>query len=255
MVRALIGASGFVGSNLRRQASFDYCFTSVNIEEIRGQTFDLVACAAPSSVKWRANKYPEQDLASVERLMACLLEVRAGKFILFSSIDVYPVVDKVNEDSQIYLADLSPYSRHRRMLEVFVADNFDALVIRLPGIFGPGLKKNIIYDLLHGNSQFIHQDGVLQYYCLDCLWMDVQLALAHNLPVLNLATEPTAVREVAAAGFGIHFDNNVGGPPPRYDMHSKYGQLWGKSGPYLYEKARVLADLKRFVKVARAAIS
>ena len=255
MTRALIGASGFIGGNLRRQAAFASCFCSANIEEIRGQTFDFLACAAPSSAKWRANKHPEQDLASVERLMACLSDVQAGKFILFSTIDVYPFADKVDEDSQIYLAALSPYSRHRRMLEVFVADNFDALVIRLPGIFGPGLKKNIIYDLLHGNHQFIHQDGVLQYYCLDRLWVDVQLALAHNLPVLNLATEPTAVREVAATAFGILFDNTMGGPPPRYDMHSKYGHLWGKSGPYLYEKSTVLADLKRFVVVAGAALS
>ena len=39
---ALIGYTGFVGSTLLKQRSFDACFNSANIDQIAGRSFDLV---------------------------------------------------------------------------------------------------------------------------------------------------------------------------------------------------------------------
>ena len=48
---ALIGYSGFVGSFLRRQHSFDALFNSSNINEVGALKFDTVFCsAAPGSM-------------------------------------------------------------------------------------------------------------------------------------------------------------------------------------------------------------
>jgi len=86
----LIGATGFVGSNLLRQRSFDARYHSANIGEIGNEVFDLVICAAPSAVKWLANKHPDKDRAHVDRLMADLEAVRTRRFVLISTVDVYP---------------------------------------------------------------------------------------------------------------------------------------------------------------------
>ena len=42
---ALIGHTGFVGSNLTNKHTFPALFNSTNIEEMRGGTFDSVVCA------------------------------------------------------------------------------------------------------------------------------------------------------------------------------------------------------------------
>ena len=106
------------------------------------------------------------------------------------------------------------YGRHRLLLERLAADHFPrVLSVRLPGLFGPGLKKNAVYDLLHDNETHkIPADGVYQFYNLDRLWRDVQAALAAGLSVVNFATEPVSVREVAREAFGLEFDNDPGEP-------------------------------------------
>ncbi len=46
MRTALIGHTGFVGSNLLAEHPFDELYRSTNIETIAGERFDLVVCAA-----------------------------------------------------------------------------------------------------------------------------------------------------------------------------------------------------------------
>ena len=44
---------------------------------------------------------------------------------------------------------LLPYGRNRLHLERLVQDTYrDALIVRLPGLFGKNIKKNFIYDLI-----------------------------------------------------------------------------------------------------------
>lgn len=246
--RALIGYTGFVGGNILRQSRFDCLYNSNNIEMMREVVrFEIVVCAAPAGVKWRANKYPEEDFASVKLLMDVLEKVETQKFILVSTIDVYPEARMVDEDFPIDSEKLAPYSRHRRQLELFVEKRFDALVVRLPGLFGSGLRKNIIYDLLHNDWKLVHQDGVLQYYDLDNIWRDLNVALKNNLKVLNIAPEPAAVKEIAKTVFGIDLRNDLPSPPPLYDMHTKYALFWNRESVYLYDKGTVLDELRNFV--------
>jgi hypothetical protein len=60
--RALVGYTGFVGSNFMQQHSFTSLFNSKNINEIADQQFNLLVCAGVSAVKWLANQEPENDL-------------------------------------------------------------------------------------------------------------------------------------------------------------------------------------------------
>jgi hypothetical protein len=42
------------------------------------------------------------------------------------------------------------YGRNRRALEAFCADHFDrCLIVRLPALFGTGLKKNFLFDIMN----------------------------------------------------------------------------------------------------------
>ena len=161
---ALIGSTGFVGGNLLAQHTFSQGFNSRNIEDIRGREFDLVVSAGTPAVKWRANQDPAADWAAIQRLTSNLESVRAKHFVLISTLNVYPDSRGVNEDDPIDEAALQPYGRHRYRLERFVAERFpNSVIVRLPGIFGPGLKKNFLFDLREHNSEFLAQVHVCEY--------------------------------------------------------------------------------------------
>lgn len=249
MITSLIGHTGFVGSNLIKQTKFDDFYNSKNIESIIGKDYEILVCAGSPAVKWLANKEPIKDRENLQRLMSCLERVSARKAILISTVDVYPVPIKVDEDTKINLESLHPYGKNRLELETFFQEHFDSLIVRLPGLFGNGLKKNIIYDFLNDNiGDWIHRDSVFQFYNLEHLWQDIQIALERNLKLVNFATEPTSVKEVAAEAFGFEFTNQSQQNPARYDMRSLYFQLFDGCKPgYLYDKNRVLLELKEFV--------
>ena len=249
---ALIGHTGFVGGNLLRQRPFAACYNSSNIETIAGGEFDLLVCSGARAEKWKANQDPRGDREGIERLRAALAGVRARHLVLISTVDVYPEPAGVDEDEPIELERCHPYGRHRLELERFAADHFDTTVIRLPGLFGTGLKKNVIFDFLNGNDVArIDSRGVFQFYGLDRLWRDVQRTMERGIPLLNVATEPVSVREVAARAFGVEFGNPVLASPPRYDFRTKHAAALGGHDGYLYDAPTTLRDIAAFVRAER----
>jgi nucleoside-diphosphate-sugar epimerase len=249
MKKGIIGYTGFVGSNLIHQCQYDEFYNSKNIDEIVNQEFDLLVCSGAPAAKWIANQQPIKDRENIQLLISCLKKVKSKKVILISTVDVYKSPNQVDEDTPIIGEGLHYYGQHRWELEVFIRENFDALIVRLPGLFGRGLKKNIIYDLIHQNMlEKICPDSVFQFYNLVHLWQDIQTALEHNLSLLNLATEPTSVREVAQRCFDWEFTNPSVLTSVSYDMRTKYSDLFqGNKSGYIYDKDQVLNELKVFV--------
>lgn len=254
MKTALIGYTGFVGGNIGKQKSFDDLYNSGNIADIEGREYDLIVSAANRAEMWRINQEPEKDLAEIDEYIKHIGKVKVKKLALISTVGVYKNPNGANEDTPIDIEGLLPYGKNRYYLEKFCRDNFDTTIIRLPGLFGSGLKKNVIYDLLHDNNvDRIHKDGVYQYYNLDNIWKDIQIALEHNLPLVNFATPPVSTEEVAQQAFGIEFTSEPADVKPTYwDMHTKYATVYGGNGDYLCTKQQELDEIKRFVERERA---
>lgn len=110
-----------------------------------------------------------------------MLLLAAKKVVLISTVDVYLQPVEADEDTSIIRESLQPYGKHRLELETFIEDRFDALVVRLPGLFGKGIKKNIVYDFLHNNLvDKIHKNSVFQFYNLEHLWQDIQVVARYS---------------------------------------------------------------------------
>jgi nucleoside-diphosphate-sugar epimerase len=252
---ALIGYTGFVGGNIAVQHTFAGQYNTKNIQDIDGQEYDLVVSAATYAEMWKINQDPEGDLAQINSLIEHLKQIKARRFVLISTVGVYKSPNGADEDTPIELEGLAPYGVNRYHLEQFVRDTFEnALIVRLPGLFGQGLKKNVIFDLLNNNMvENIHHAGTYQYYNLANIWKDITVALENDLALLNLATEPVRTDEVAAHCFDMkNFDQEPEGVNPAFwDMHSKHAALFGGTGPYLYNKQQVLDDIKAFVTQER----
>ena len=252
MSTALIGFTGFVGQTLLRHAEFDDRFNRSNIEQIRGKRYSLVVCAGAPAQKWYANQHPEEDRANLDRLMSCLSAAEAGRFVLISTVDVYPDPVGVDEKTEVEPEGGEPYGRHRFLLERFAAEKFaHHTVVRLPGLFGLGLKKNTIYDFLTaGESPYTHPESVFQYYDMENLWRDVQRIMETELPLVNMATEPIAATEIARA-CSVPLDWKSDARPVIYDLRTRYAERLGREGPYLYTASEVLAGLRAFVERMR----
>lgn len=233
---ALIGYTGFVGNTLRKQTTFESLYNSKNIQDIENRDFSTVVCAGAPAQKWVANSNPEEDRRNIENLISHLMAVTCDHFILISTVDVFQSPVGVNEETPVDEEGLHPYGLNRRRLEKFVQTQFpNSLIVRLPGLVGPGLRKNIIFDFLNDNNlELIESRGIYQFYPMVNLWYDIEKCISQNISLVHLTSEPISVADVSAYGFGKPFKQEITRAPARYDMQSKYASLFGSGCRYQY---------------------
>lgn len=149
-MNALVGYTGFVGSNLYMSGAFDAVYNSRNIEVAYGTEPEILVYAGMRAEKYLANNAPEKDMELVRQAEANIAKIKPGKLILISTIDVFKIPGNVDENSVIDTEDLHAYGYNRYQLERWVREQYkDALIVRLPGLFGKNIKKNFIYDYIH----------------------------------------------------------------------------------------------------------
>lgn len=146
----LIGHTGFVGSALLRQTAFGACYNSKTIADIEGEAFGTLVCAAAPGSMVEANRAPERDKAQIDALIARLDRVEAERLVLVSSIAVLADFAGGDDEGTGAFQQELAYGRHRRALEAFVEKRFPgSLIVRLPALFGTGLRKNFLFDLMN----------------------------------------------------------------------------------------------------------
>lgn len=250
MTNALIGYSGFVGSTLLKQAHFSALFRSTNIHEIENHEFDAVVCAGAPAQKWIANRDPADDRKKIDSLTDHLRTIKCKKFILISTVDVFKEPIGVDESTPVDELGLHAYGLHRRLLEKFVELHFSSyLIVRLPGLVGPCLRKNVIFDFLNNNNlQSIESRGVFQFYPMVNLWYDIQTALKEHLSLIHLTSEPISVSDLLLLGFGTAFNQNMPGAPANYDMQTRFADIFGSNGRYQYSARETIQAVRAYAQ-------
>ncbi len=255
MIDALIGHTGFVGSTLARERDFPARFNSKNIAEIDGGQFGTVVCAGVSAVKWLANQQPQADMAAIQGLTRHLETITAAHFVLISTIDVYRDPVGVTEADTPPTEALHPYGLHRLHLEQFVASRFPRhTIIRLPGLFGAGLRKNLIFDMLNNTlTDKISPGGMLQWYPMRRFAADLATIVAAAPALINIAVEPVSTEAIRARLFPRVTIGPASLPAPRYDMRTRLASLLGGDGDYHLRADAVMTELRHFVASAAGA--
>lgn len=146
----LVGSTGFVGMNLAMSHQFDGLFHSTNIRDACGARPDLLVYAGVRGEMFLANRDPEGDRAAILQAEDNIRQIAARRVVLVSTVAVYPDPSGVFEDTPIDKPALPPYGADRLELEEWVEENCPRrLIVRLPAVYGEGLKKNFLYDYLH----------------------------------------------------------------------------------------------------------
>lgn len=144
----LVGSTGFVGSNLMRSHEFAAVCHSVDVASYYGSSPELCVYSGVPAAMFLANKDPEADLAVMKNARENLRSISPAKVVLISSIAVYSDSRLKDESCEPSDDGLSAYGRNRLTLEKWVREDFpDALIVRLPALYGFGLKKNFLFDL------------------------------------------------------------------------------------------------------------
>lgn len=241
---ALVGSTGFLGSQLMGMHTFDLAVHRPDVAELRDHELDLLVCAGLPAAKWQANADPAGDWDNMASLAQTLATVHARRAVLISTIDVYQPAVGVDESVPASFNGGGAYGTHRAWFETFFQARFaGALVLRLPGLYGPGLRKNLVFDLLHARAdQYAGMNPASRFQFFDTtgMWQVIEAAWDKQIRLLNVSSEPVTAGEV-----GELFDVKLHGDGPRaaYDMRSLHaGQFEGRDG-YLFSRESVLAGI------------
>jgi nucleoside-diphosphate-sugar epimerase len=191
----LIGGRGFVGSAFARAldtAGADYAIVDRESYSVHaGKPCRVLINANGNSSKLLARDHPMRDFdASVRTVRSTLVDFQPELYVHLSSCDVYPDCsspETTQEDLPIDAGSQSPYGFHKRLAEECVrhgARNW--MIFRCGGFVGPGLKKNAIFDILHGGPLWLDPSSELQY---------MHTSAAADI-ILKLMEEPACRRQI-----------------------------------------------------------
>jgi nucleoside-diphosphate-sugar epimerase len=244
---ALIGHTGFVGGNIARTWTPDEVFNSRTIEGFRGRRFTTVVCAGAYAEKWRINQDPAPDDAGIRRLAEIVCSARIDRLVLISTVDVFPSPRAVDESTPIDPAAGQPYGRHRHWLETTLSSSIDTIVVRLPALYGPGLKKNAIFDLVNENQvDRLNGASSFQFYDVRGLWADIQTAMTAGLRLVHPVTEPVQLGVLARDVFEMTLRDEPK-TAANYDVRTRHADVFDRAGPYLRSRAEVISSLRDYV--------
>jgi nucleoside-diphosphate-sugar epimerase len=164
----LIGGTGLIGSAFKRYfKSKKIIFKNItrnNKKKFYGKKCNLLIDCNGNGSKGAGIRDPFFDFnASVLTVVENLTKIKYKKYIYISTAQVYESLSKkkfTKEDILINHKKVNGYGFNKYISELYVkkyAENY--LIIRLPYIVGPGLKRNPFYDLPNQNKTFITLDS------------------------------------------------------------------------------------------------
>jgi sugar phosphate isomerase/epimerase len=255
---AIVGFTGFVGSNLLQFYKFNHFYNSKNFHEAKNKEFDTLFFSGVPAVKWKANKNPEEDNSIIEELKNILDTISVKKIILISTIDVYENTNNgLNEDYHINYNKNHTYGKNRFLFEEYIKTRYiNYNIIRLPALFGKGLKKNLIYDLINNNNvNDIPINSSFQWYYLDWLKNDIDIILKNDIKICNLFTEPIDtinIIKIFKKIYGIDYGFQIeyfGKDTPKinYNTCTKYKMLFNNDKEYIRNNGEIMKALEEYL--------
>lgn len=251
---AILGATGFVGSTLRERLPVADLYDSRNLSDITGKTYRTVYCACIPAVKWKANKDPVADAAVIESIKTSIDSIGAcDRFVVISTIDVHSPAHRCDSEDIDIVPTSEPYGLHRREFEIWVSTRFPSYnIVRLPALFGTGMKKNAVYDLLNNNRlEHIPINSAFQWYDMTWLHDDVDYVVTTGLQIANLYPAPVETSDVVRFVFPEHIDLlRVTTEQKRieYNQGTRHAR-------FCRSAETVLAGMRRFVALHRTCMS
>ena len=194
---AILGANGFVGSNVALYLQQYYpninTITRENYTSYKGNHYDYFINCNGNSKKYWANENPIEDFeASVTSVYKTFFDFSIYHYIYMSSLDIYYSF---------------PYGFHKRIAEDIIQNRtLDRLFLRCGSIIGPHMKKGVLYDILHDKPLYVTEDSKFQFISVfdiaRCIYDYIQGKYMYY--TRNLGTPPISVKTL-----GLWLDKSI----------------------------------------------
>lgn len=195
----LVGSTGFVGGNLAAKHAFAAVCHSTDIAAQFGAKPDLCVYAGVPAAMFLANADPDADLAVMAAARENLRQIDPKQLVLISSIAVYADSRGKDEQSPMTPDGLPAYGRNRLQLERWVREDYpNALIVRLPALYGIGLKKNFLFDLHTITPAMLKPEKYTELAQKSPLVRDGYTLADNGFYKLNGAVDAAALREFFA---------------------------------------------------------
>ena len=221
---AIVG-EGLIGKRLAKFVNPTHTFNSKTLLDLLMNEYDTVYVAAPSGNRIWASENPGFDQASIGLLIRNFLVTRCNRIVLMSTGDT-----QVRPDSG--------YGKNRLELETAVRGRFENhYIIRLPGLIGNDITKNILYDIKHKTEWVSKINGAIkqQWYPLDDLEYDIPKIINDDERIVNLGSEPILNQNIVnqfSNTTNVNFESGVD-----YDLK-----------PYKYTKEQIFEQISLYMR-------
>ena len=281
----LVGSTGFVGGNLAAKHAFAAVCHSTDIAAQFGAKPDLCVYAGVPAAMFLANADPDADLAVMAAARENLRQIAPKQLVLISSIAVYADSRGKDEQSPMTPDGLPAYGRNRLQLERWVREDYpNALIVRLPALYGIGLKKNFLFDLHTITPAMLKPEKYAELAQKSPLVRDGYTLADNGFYKLNGAVGAAALREFFAGNdFNAlaftdsrsryqfyhlarlwqaaevyttvtgkaDWQNELPKPPFDYDLRSRHAALLGGADGYLCTKQQEQDEICAFMRAWR----
>ena len=189
-MNVLIGYTGFIGSSLN-QEQYQLKINSKNWDSISEPIdADKLVIAAPSGVKYLANREPLNDLDKCLSLVRNIIKY-------FKSIKTMVIIS-----SNDTLNPTTDYGQNRQyfnnIMEEVCRNKHTSLYIMYLGMtFGSKARKGMVYDFIHGNFDY-YKGGTYQLYPVRRLEQDIQYCIDNKIHRAMLSSVPIKTSEIKA---------------------------------------------------------
>ncbi len=227
-MRALVtGASGFIGRALCKRLvaqgdtvigagrsrhaelppEVEFIKTDIkDPKELMGLKVDVIFHLAGNPNVWYAQQQPADDFRTNVGGAVHMLELAKqnnARLIFPSSIALYAGEKAPFKEEDVQIT--SVYAAGKHAVELYCKQYHDAygvkaVVLRLGYVYGPGIPRGPIADILKGGPLFMHQDSVLDFVHIDDV-IDAMLKAAEQgtFGIYNISSgEGTSVSKLLA---------------------------------------------------------
>jgi hypothetical protein len=243
--KILIGSTGFIGMNLQKFIDFNFKYNSTNLDDISfaPDNCNLFLCCLPAT-KWMINKNPGLDLENAINIFSKLKNKEYNKIFLFSTIDVYQNTELFADETTTPVFKNLGYGHNRYIFEDLISQNLQynsIKILRLPGLYGPHLKKNIIFDIKNSNNlDQININSYYQWYNIERIKDDLDKISKLDTSIVNMFPEPVYTKDIIESfcneKIGYHGDLMT------YDYQTNL-----KISRYWYDKWTSLSEIGKFL--------
>lgn len=224
----ILGGNGFVGSAFSR-----YCtqtdiphkvITRQNYADHVGKHCDVLISSHGNASKVLSRKFPQRDYdISVTSTQNALFDFNYKKFVLISSCDIYhdhSSPQNTKETTEPDASKQNTYGFHKLLAEKLVMHHAKKwLIVRLGGMIGDGLKKNPIYDILHGGPMFIDPSSEMQFINTDDV-ARIVMEINHDNEIFNICGDGKISLNILLERYGkVEISDSDGIPKVIYDVN------------------------------------